>query len=155
MRYRLFQYPLPVPPELEDLNAFIASQRIAAVTQYLVQTAGGGMLVFVVETVAGPAPRPGPGGTPAPKVDYREELSADQFVRFSRLRDERKRWAEAEGLPVYTIFTNAQLAAMARGSFSTLAELGQIEGVGQARLEKYGTRLLVLLGPPLPPEGAP
>jgi hypothetical protein len=56
MTYRLFQYPLPGPPELEDLNSYLASHRVAAVTQHLVQTASGAMLVFIVQTVQGEAP---------------------------------------------------------------------------------------------------
>jgi superfamily II DNA helicase RecQ len=155
MPFRLFQYPLPASPELEDLNAFLASHRVAAVTQHLVPTPGGGMLVFIVETAGSAASKPAtPGG---PKVDYREQLEPDDFARFNRLRDERKKWAEAEGLPVYTVFTNAQLASMARGKMNTLADLAQIEGLGAARLEKYGARLLTLLGtpPPAPREATP
>ena len=55
MNYSLFQYPLPAPPELEDLNAYLSRHRVAGVTQYLAATAGGSMLVFVVETVTAAA----------------------------------------------------------------------------------------------------
>jgi superfamily II DNA helicase RecQ len=78
-------------------------------------------------------------------VDYREQLSAEEFAVFSRLRDERKKWAEAEGVPVYTIFTNAQLAAMVRQRVTTAAALGGIDGIGPARVAKYGDRLLAVL----------
>ena len=64
MRFRLFQYPLPAPTELDDLNAFVASQRIATVTHHLVQTPGGGMLVFVVETAGCSAPKAVPPAGP-------------------------------------------------------------------------------------------
>jgi hypothetical protein len=73
MTYRLFQYPLPGPPELEDLNSYLASHRVAAVTQHLVQTASGAMLVFIVQTVQGEAPGKKP--EPQAKIDYREVLS--------------------------------------------------------------------------------
>lgn len=53
MNYRAFQYPLPAPPELEELNAYLAAHRVASVTQHLAATSGGSMLVFVVETAAG------------------------------------------------------------------------------------------------------
>lgn len=153
MRFRLFQYPLPAPPELDELNAYLGSQRVAAVTHHLIPTAGGGMLVFVVETAGVAAAKPSPQS--GPKVDYRELLNAGDFVRFTRLRDERKKWAEAEGLPVYTVFTNAQLAALARGTFTTMSDLTQVEGLGQARVEKYGARLLALLNPAATPEADP
>jgi superfamily II DNA helicase RecQ len=154
MTYRLFQYALPAPPLLEDLNTFLAASRVAAVATHLVPVAGGTMLVFIVETVGGV---PGPGsGSGGPKTDYREQLNAADFMLFDRLRDERKQWADAEGVPVYTVFTNAQLAAMAQRRPRTAAELGTVEGVGPARVEKYGARLLALLtapvaaGPPVP-----
>jgi superfamily II DNA helicase RecQ len=152
MNYRVFQYPLPAPPELEDLNAFLRTQRVAAVTQHLASTAGGTMLVFVVETVGTASASPAAGLQP--RTDYREQLSTAEFSIFSRLRDERKKWAEAEGVPVYTVFTNAQLAEMVKRRIRSAAELGKIDGVGPARLEKYGARLLAVLSD-LPQEGAP
>jgi superfamily II DNA helicase RecQ len=111
------------------------------------------MLVFIVESVGAAAPKAGPVG--GPKVDYREQLSAGEFPTFNRLRDERKKWADAEGLPVYTVFTNAQLATLARGSFTTVAALAQVEGLGPSRVEKYGARLLALLAAPPSPEPPP
>jgi len=142
MRIRLFQYPLPAPPELEDLNAFLASQRVATVTHHVVPGPGGALLVFVVECVGGSAQRTGSPTTP--KVDYREELTPEQFARYSRLREMRKEWADAEGVPVYTVFTNAQLAAMVQGPVTSRAGLEAIEGIGAGRLEKYAERITQL-----------
>lgn len=48
-------------------------------------------------------------------------------------------------MPVYTILTNAQLAAMARTVPQTKTELGKTEGFGSAKLERYGDALLGLL----------
>jgi superfamily II DNA helicase RecQ len=85
-------------------------------------------------------------------VDYREELDAARFAVFSRLRAERKKWADAEGVPVYTIFSNAQLAEMVKRGVRTTAELEAIEGVGPARVGKSGERLLLVLAElPVPP----
>ncbi|MEZ5451954.1 MAG: HRDC domain-containing protein [Thiothrix sp.] len=46
------------------------------------------------------------------RIDYREALPPEDFDRYSRLRDLRRELAEAEGAPVYTVFSNAQLAKM-------------------------------------------
>jgi len=146
MTYRLFQYPLPAPPELEDLNAFLASHRVAAVTQHLVQATGGAMLVFIVQTVPGEAA--GKNRQPEAKIDYREVLSGEDFQVFSRLRDERKKIAEAEGVPVYAIFSNAQLAEMVKRKVRTPADMSGIEGIGKARVEKHAGRLLAILAGP-------
>ena len=143
MNYRLFQYALPAPPELEDLNAYLSSHRIASVSREMVQTGNGAMLVFIVETVAGKAP----AGTPQEqaKIDYRDVFNDADFAVFSRLRDERKKIALAEGVPIYTVFSNAQLAEMVKRRAKTVAELGAIEGIGMARVEKHGAQMVALL----------
>ena len=110
------------------------------------------MLVFVVETAGATAAGAGAGAQG--KIDYREQLSAAEFAVFSRLRDERKKWAEVEGVPVYAVFTNAQLAEMVKRRVRSAGELGKIEGLGPARMEKYGARLVALLAD-LPEEKSP
>lgn len=59
-----------------------------------------------------------------------------------RLRDLRQIIAKEESVPVYTIFTNEQLAAMVTSNAHSLNELGKIDGIGEARLAKYGSRFL-------------
>ncbi len=81
----------------------------------------------------------------APKVDYKEVLSAEDFAVFSKLRDLRKALAEKEAIPAYSIFTNEQLAAMVTGKVESQAALAKIEGIGAARIEKYGAAFLTVL----------
>jgi superfamily II DNA helicase RecQ len=59
--------------------------------------------------------------------------------------------AEKEGVPVYTVLTNEQLAQMVQKKVSSKAGLKEIEGVGEARVEKYGEAVLrVLVFNPVP-----
>lgn len=150
MRFDLFQYPLPGSADLDDLNAFLAGHRVVAVNQHVVTTPVGAQLVFVVQTVDRAVGKPSSGNhlagaRPDGKIDYRAVLSAEHFVVYSRLRDERRRIAERDGVPVYTVFTNAQLAEIVRRGVRTAAEMLAIDGVGEARVERYGARLLALL----------
>ena len=46
---------------------------------------------------------------------------------------------------MYTIFTNEQLAQMVQTRTTTKAGLEKIAGIGDARSEKYGGRMLELL----------
>ena len=80
MRYRLFQYALPAPDELEELNTFLGSHRISMVTHHVVQNTSGALLLFLVEHVEDQAKSP---STRTPRIDYREQLSAG----FSRYRE--------------------------------------------------------------------
>jgi hypothetical protein len=58
----------------------------------------------------GDANRPHVAGSKRAKVDYRELLSAGDFVLFAKLRILRKGMAEREAVPAYALFTNEQLA---------------------------------------------
>jgi superfamily II DNA helicase RecQ len=88
--------------------------------------------------------RPGTGGKP--KVDYREVLSPEDFALFSKLREKRRELAQRDGVQVYTIMTNEQLAEMVRLKVNDLAGLRKIDGIGEARIEKYGEDMLSVIG---------
>jgi superfamily II DNA helicase RecQ len=81
-----------------------------------------------------------------PKVDYKEVLSEADFAVFAKLRDLRKAISEKEAIPAYAIFTNEQLAAMVTEKVDRLSALGKINGVGTARIEKYGAAFVAMLG---------
>lgn len=142
MKYRVFTYPVPCDETLPELNSFLSAHRILNVRDEIVQVGSGANLVFVVEYLD-PVAGKGPGGGD-PKVDYRKELSEEEFMVFSRLRDVRKELADQEATPVYNIFTNAQLAEMVKRKVYTKAGLSEIQGVGEARIEKYAEPVLVV-----------
>lgn len=75
--------------------------------------------------------------TSAPAV----ELSVDKTL-FELLRKVRKEYADQENVPPYVIFSDASLNEMAAYFPQTLAELRQISGVGDFKLEKYGVSFL-------------
>jgi ATP-dependent DNA helicase RecQ len=64
-------------------------------------------------------------------LDVDEEL-------FERLRTLRKRLADAQRVPAYVVFSDATLAEMAARKPRTLADLLEVGGVGQTKLERYG-----------------
>ncbi len=141
MHFKLFTYSVPCGESAEaELNGFLSSHRIVNVSHHVVPRPDGACLLFVVEYLDG-----GGGGgrkpSAAERIDYREKLSEADFEVFRRLREVRKTLAEAEGVPVYTVLTNAQLAEIAERRIATKAGLAEIEGVGAARVEKYGDRL--------------
>ena len=75
-------------------------------------------------------------------VDYRDILSPEDFACFARLRDLRKVMSEQQGVPVYGIFTNQQLAEMATMSAPSLSAISQIDGIGEKRRDQYGQQFL-------------
>jgi superfamily II DNA helicase RecQ len=93
----------------------------------------------------GSGPTHGAPGRADRKVDYKELLTPEQFEVFSKLRELRKQMATADSVPIYTVFTNEQLAAMVTSQADSKAKLKAIDGVGEARVEKYGEAFLALL----------
>ena len=53
-------------------------------------------------------------------------------------------------MPAYALCTNEQLAEMVRRPVQSLDSLAGIDGVGQARVEKYGGAFLRILKESLP-----
>jgi ATP-dependent DNA helicase RecQ len=70
---------------------------------------------------------------------------ADAEILFDKLRVLRRALAEREGVPAYVIFHDATLREMAAVRPTSPAELLDINGVGQRKLEKYGDEFLELL----------
>jgi superfamily II DNA helicase RecQ len=144
MQFQFFQIPTGDPAAAAAaLNGFLRSHRIVAVRSELVRLGETAFWAFSVEYLEGAGKDL---DRMLPKVDYREVLKEAEFKVFSRLREWRKGVAEKEGVPVYTVFTNEQLAEMARQEIRTRADLGKIDGVGEARLSKYGEAVLTVLG---------
>lgn len=143
MQLKLFIVPVKNIAAAEgEMNGFLRSHRVLAVKKEFVSDGENSFWTFCVEYLeSGPAGSPPPGGR-LPKVDYKEVLKPEEFEVFSRLRDWRKGVAEAEGVPVYVVFTNEQLAEMVKKRAGSKAALKEIEGVGDARLEKYGAAVL-------------
>jgi superfamily II DNA helicase RecQ len=69
----------------------------------------------------------------------------EDFALYAKLRDWRKITGEKESVPLYTIFTNEQLAAIAQQKIETLEELGALTGIGAARVDKYGQDVLTVI----------
>jgi superfamily II DNA helicase RecQ len=142
MAFTLFQYRLPWDGDLSDLNAYLNSNRVIAIQREIVSANGQPLLVFIVEVVSNARPRDIGSNSRTARVDYREVLGEEDFAVFSSLRDTRKMLAEAEGVPVYNIFSNAQLAEMVQSRCTSIEEISKLDGIGKARVEKYALAML-------------
>jgi ATP-dependent DNA helicase RecQ len=65
-------------------------------------------------------------------------LAPDEEGLWQKLRARRLELARAQGVPPYVIFHDATLMEMVRRCPRSLAELGQIPGVGRSKLDRYG-----------------
>jgi superfamily II DNA helicase RecQ len=161
MKYSFFHVPaLDSGAHAEALNAFIAQTRVVQVQREFVSDGAASFWALCVTTAEGPEPLPaelkkgarggarggknegGNEGRREGKVDYKTVLNEADFRLFAALRDLRKKLAEQEGVPLYAVLTNEQMAEVARQRCSSGAELAQIEGVGPARVARYGETVL-------------
>ncbi len=72
-------------------------------------------------------------------------LSEAAAAIFEVLRSERSRLAKLQGVPPYVVFQDTTLRAMATARPRNFEELAELPGVGQAKLERYGTAFLNIL----------
>jgi len=82
---------------------------------------------------------------------WRQNLSETDMGLFNLLRDWRSKQSKKEGLPPYVLFTNKELAQIVKDRPQSLADLAKIDGIGKAKIEKYGTAILDISNVGIPP----
>lgn len=139
MQVKLFTIPITGVTEYnEELNVFLRANKIVEVEKQLIQNSNGAYwciwITYLQQTLT--------EKTAKEKTDYMKELDAATFAKFSRLRQIRKEIATAESVSAFVVFTDAELAEIAKLAKITPAKLRAIPGIGQAKLEKYGLKLI-------------
>jgi len=141
LQYASFLLPLHAgSAEQDELNRFLRGHRIIQTRKELVAADGASHWAILVEYLD--SPEKSGGEQIKGKVDYKEVLNAADFALFSKLREVRKKLAEENGLPVYAVCTNEQLAEIAKRRPKNLTECMQIEGIGQGKADKFVPALL-------------
>ncbi len=80
-------------------------------------------------------------GAAAPAVDLDEAAQS----LLSRLKARRLELARGEQVPAYVIFPDRTLIAMAERRPQSLAAMGEVHGVGEAKLARYGETFLAVI----------
>ncbi|MCP4700891.1 MAG: hypothetical protein GY862_29160 [Gammaproteobacteria bacterium] len=143
MKYRFFCIPALNPREAEEeLDKFCSEHRVVSMEKQFVSNGERSFwsicacYFFQNNRV----------DSKKSKIDYREVLNEKDFALYAKLRVLRKEIAERENnVPLYALFTNEQLAEMVQKRVSSLAAQGDIDGVGKARLDKYGQPFIALI----------
>jgi superfamily II DNA helicase RecQ len=140
MNYRFFSVSARYPNAIQDeLNSFCNTHRIISIEKQFVSDGEHSFWAICISYQEG-------GDSTAlvrrSKIDYKKVLSAEDFALFAKLRELRKTLAQQQGVPAYALFTNEQLAEMAKRRVSSAAALDEIDGVGQSRVDKYGSAFL-------------
>jgi len=146
MQIRIFTIPSADSGSLQsEMNAFLSAHRVLEIEQKFFQNDNGGYWSFCVRYIDGGGGGGGAsyqGGYSGKKVDYREVLSERDFSVFSKLRAIRKELAAADGAPAYVVFTDEELANIARLPEVTEKAVLEIQGIGEKKLARYGKALI-------------
>lgn len=153
VRLKFFTVPIrDLASSNTELDSFLSCHRVLQVEKRFVELGQDSFWALSVEFVGGALPVSAASAQKPPKVDYREELTEEEFEVFSKVRDWRKVAADKEGIPVYAVLTNKQIAEIVQKRVSTRSQLQEVEGIGEGRAQKYAEHILPLLVfSPVPP----
>ncbi len=129
------------------MNRFLQHNRILTIHREFVHNREHSYWSIAVEFCSGESQtiQKSPRVSGRNRVDYKEVLSPEDFELFVKLREWRKEKAGESGIPVYTIFTNEQLAQIVVQRIVSKSALREIDGIGESRIKKYGDTVIQLM----------
>ena len=143
MQIRLFLQSIESDAsDLEEMNQFLRRVKVVDIAKHIVNIGDAlcwSFCVVYLNDVKSDSQKR------TERVDYREILSAEEFAVFAKMREVRKNISQADGVPIYAIFTNEELSEMAKLSVSeplSLSKMKKVNGIGEKKLEKYGERFI-------------
>ena len=144
MQIRLFDIPTADNGELlAEMNRFLANSKVLEIEQKFYQNENGSYWSFCVRYISVVFNQANYSGGKI-KTDYKQTLSEKEFSLFSKLRVCRKIIAENDAVPAYAVFTDEELAGIAKLPIVDVSKLILIKGIGDKKVEKYGQQLIEL-----------
>ncbi|OQX17615.1 MAG: hypothetical protein BWK80_39380 [Desulfobacteraceae bacterium IS3] len=145
LQYKFFIIPTADSAQAEsELNRFLRSVRVITIHREFVANGQNTFWSMAVEYLHdGVHSETASSGKR--KVDYKEVLSPEDFTLFSKLREWRKNTADQEGIAMYLILTNEQMAKIAEKRITTEAALKEVAGVSDTRAKKYSEAVIKIV----------
>ena len=146
MQIKIFSVPIGDDGSMvEEMNHFLRANKIIDIKKDLAMLEGNSCWTFCITYLQDTRAAEVSGGRQVNgngKVDYKEVLEPEVFERFSALRKVRKQIAESEAIPAFAVFTDAELAEMAKLKELTPSAMQDIPGIGKKKIEKYGNAFM-------------
>ncbi|MEI7695831.1 MAG: HRDC domain-containing protein [Chlorobium sp.] len=135
MQIKLFTIPVSDGgTALQEMNLFLKAHQILEVEQQLTSNKNGASWCFCVrfhEEAINVA------STSRQKVDYRQVLDEPTFQKFAHFRLIRKQVAAKEGISAFIVFTDEELAELAKLEEITVRSMLGIKGIGEKKVERF------------------
>ena len=131
-----------------ELDAFMEGHAVLEVAEHFFIHDKQPTLVLTLsyrdEAPEGGRARDGSGKRKTARPDPRQGLDPAERGRYDALRRWRNEMGKREGKPPYLYLTNRQAAELARRPPTSLADLREVRGIGESRVEAFGADLLAL-----------
>lgn len=146
MQVRLFSFTYDVARgrfDDSEMQEFLRDKSVLSVTEQFFTVEQIPRVLLVVtyrddSSASGAARR-------EPAKDWRADLGPADAPIYDALRAWRARAAKREGLAAFYIFTNRQMADLARSRPTTIQALAALEGFPEARLRRWGHEILAVV----------
>ncbi len=140
MQIKLFTIPIgDSGVALDEMNRFLRGNKILEVQNQLISNENGAYWCFCVHYIEKAL---GPAIHNKAKVDYKHVLDEVTFKKFSKLREIRKRAASDEGIPAFAVFTEEELAGLAKLDTITQKTMLSVKGIGDKKVERFAQHFI-------------
>ncbi len=142
MQIKLFTIPVgDGGTALEEMNRFLRGNKILEVHDQLISNENGAYWCFCVRYIERTL---NTVSNDKVKVDYRKILDDETFKKFSKLREIRKKVAADDGIPAFAVFTDEELAGMAKLDRITEKNMLLIKGIGDKKIERFAKHFITI-----------
>lgn len=141
MQIKLFTIPINNVEEYnEEVNKFLRSNKIVEIEKHILQTGASYSWCFYISYIDSVYQKE--QNNTRTKIDYMKVLDTKTFTKFSKLREIRKQIATENAVSAYIVFTDAELAEIAKLPELTINKLKTIKGIGDKKTKKYGEQFI-------------
>ena len=130
--------------DTEPLNQFCETHDVRAWVEHFFTNDGRPELAVVLQYEDRLSKRSA-GRFTKTERDPRRDLPAAVRPVYDRLREWRSLRSRSDGVPVYVVFSNRELAAIAMARPDSKEALRAIEGIGRAKADRYAEEVFTVL----------
>ncbi len=135
MQIKIYSIPVFGDTALEEeVNRFLRGHRVLQVERHFCDDNGGYWAIFI--EYADYAPNSAPANR-KDKADVTREMNEEEKQRFEYFRKIRRDIAQQKSIPAYMVFTDAELAILAKEPELREDSAKSVKGVAPSRLNEY------------------
>ncbi len=136
MQFKFFSIPAASPePNEGELNKFLRSHRVLNVDRHF--QADKDYWAVAVEYVDQPPTAEAPPQHRKEKTDVTIGMNDEEKARYEHFTEIRRQLSKANNIPAYLVFTNEELAKLAKVSELDASTVRTVKGIAPSRLKDF------------------